>query len=109
MQASRPSLMLRSRTTWRPRLEPLRCLAPLRIVHCVVTHDGLPAGPGTRPGQPGAPGAHRPSAPDHDLADFARHRDAFDRVSLEAPRTEVDTTEGYKPGLVEIVSFVNDP
>ncbi len=32
---------------------------------------------------------------------------AFDRVSVEAPSIEVDTTDGYTPGLPEIVAFVN--
>ena len=40
---------------------------------------------------------------------FARHRACFDRVSVEAPWMEADTTDGYKPGLDEIVRFVNGP
>jgi hypothetical protein len=43
------------------------------------------------------------------VADFARHRDAFDRVSVEAPWMEVDTADGYQPGLGEIMRFVNNP
>jgi hypothetical protein len=43
------------------------------------------------------------------LAEFARHRDAFHRVSVAAPWLEVDTTDGYWPGLDEIVRFVNGP
>jgi hypothetical protein len=33
---------------------------------------------------------------------------AFDRVSVDAPWIEVDTTDGYAPGLSEIVAFVDD-
>jgi hypothetical protein len=53
--------------------------------------------------------AHADPRPDHGFADFARHRATFDRVSVEAPWMEVDTTDGYKPGLDEIVRFVNGP
>lgn len=53
--------------------------------------------------------AHADPRRDHDMTDFARHRGAFDRVSVEAPWIEVDTTDGYRPGLDEIVRFVNSP
>jgi hypothetical protein len=46
---------------------------------------------------------------DRDLADFAHRRGTFDRVSVEAPWVEVDTTDGYKPELDDIVRFVNSP
>jgi hypothetical protein len=52
---------------------------------------------------------HADPRSDRDLAGFARQRDAFDRVSVEAPWMEVDTTDGYQPGLDEIVRFVNSP
>jgi hypothetical protein len=32
---------------------------------------------------------------------------SFERVSVPAPSIEVDTTDGYTPGLAEIVDFVN--
>ena len=44
----------------------------------------------------------RPGAAEHGL----RHN-AFDRVSVDAPWIEVDTTDGYRPALSEIVAFVN--
>jgi hypothetical protein len=31
------------------------------------------------------------------------------RIALDAPSLEVDTTDGYRPGLDQIVAFVNDP
>jgi hypothetical protein len=34
---------------------------------------------------------------------------AFDRVSIDDPFLEVDTTDGYRPALAEIVAFVNRP
>ncbi|MGH3219125.1 MAG: AAA family ATPase [Streptosporangiaceae bacterium] len=94
---------------WRPRLEPLRGLADLRVVHCVVSHEVafrriLQRGQGNPVRR-----AHADPQPDHDVTDFARHRDAFDRVSVQAPWIEVDTTDGYRPGLEEILRFVNGP
>jgi predicted kinase len=94
---------------WRPRLEPLRGLAQLRIVHCVVTHD-VAFRRVLRRGQDNPiRRAHADPRADRDLADFARRRGTFDRVSVQAPWLEVDTTDGYKPGLDDIVRFVNSP
>ena len=93
----------------RPRLEPLRGVAQLRIVHCVVSHEmAFPRVVQRGQNNPGAPGAPRPRT-DHDLADFARPHDAFDRVSVEASWIEVDTTDGYQQGLDDIVRFVHGP
>ena len=30
---------------------------------------------------------------------------AFDRVRLDVPSIEVDTTSGYRPGLAEVIAF----
>ena len=94
---------------WRPRLEQFRGLARLRIVHCVVAHDVAFRRVLQRSQDNPARRVHADPGPDHDLADFARHRDAFNRVSVEAPWMEVDTTDGYQPGLDEIVRFINSP
>jgi len=51
--------------------------------------------------------AHENPGPASAVEYAARH-DAFDRVTLDAPWVEVDTTGGYRPGLEEIVAFVND-
>lgn len=94
---------------WRPRLELLRGLAHLRIVHCVVADEVALRRVLQRGQDTPARRAHADPRLGHDLADFARHRAAFDRVSVQAPWMEVDTTDGYKPGLDEIVKFVNGP
>ena len=94
---------------WRPRLEPLRELARLRIVHCVVTPEVAWRRVRQRGQDNPVRRAHADPGPGHGLADFARQRAAFNRVAVEAPWMEVDTTEGYQPGLDEIVRFVNDP
>jgi predicted kinase len=94
---------------WRPGLEPLRDLAQLRIVHCVVD-DELAFRRVLRRGlDDPVRRAHAGPRTGDDLADFARERGAFDRISVEAPWMEVDTSEGYQPGLDEIVRFVNAP
>ncbi len=94
---------------WRPRLEPFRGLAHLRIVHCVAPHEVAFRRILQRSQDTLVRRAHADPGPGHDLADFAQQRDAFDRVSAEAPWMEVDTTDGYQPGLNEIVRFVNSP
>lgn len=107
-------LLLRARVTtvaeaafqdraWRPGLERLQSLARIRIVHCVVGADVAlrrrlrraevnPSRRAHADPRRGEPVAHA----------------AFDRVLVDAPWIEVDTTDGYAPGLREIVAFVND-
>ena len=94
---------------WRPRLEPLRGLARLRIVHCVVGHDVALRRVLQRSQDNPVRQVHADPRADRDSADFARRRGTFDRVSVQAPWLEVDTTDGYKPGLDEIVRFVSGP
>jgi predicted kinase len=92
---------------WRAGLEPLRGLAQLRVVHCVVA-DELAFRRVVQRGQ-GNPvrRAHADPRHGHRLAEFVRRRSAFDRVLVEAPWIEVDTTDGYRPALEEIVRFVS--
>ncbi len=92
---------------WRPRLEPLRGLAHLRIVHCVVAPDIAFRRALHRSEDNPARRVHVGPRSDRDRAEFVRRRDAFERVSVEAPWIEVDTTEGFRPGLDAIVRFVN--
>jgi len=94
---------------WRPRLELLGSLAQLRIVHCVAPADVAFRRVLQRSQHNPARRAHADTGPDRDFGDFDRHRDAFDRLSVEAPWMEVDTTDGYRPGLDEIASFVSGP
>jgi predicted kinase len=94
---------------WRPRLEALRGLAQLRIVHCVVGNEVAFQRVLRRAQGNPVRRAHADPRPGHDVADFVRQRNAFDRVSVQAPWIEVDTTDGYQPGLDEIARFVNHP
>lgn len=90
---------------WRPRLEPLRGLAHLRIVHCVISADVAVQRILRRSEENPLRQVHADPRP-HEMTAYARERDAFDRVSVDAPWIEVDTTDGYRPGLDEIVAFV---
>jgi predicted kinase len=90
---------------WRPGLEPLRDLARFRIVHCVVAPDVAFARNLSRKQDNPLRRAHADPGPD-DSAAHALYYDSFDRVRVDAPWIEVDTTDGYLPGLPEILAFV---
>jgi predicted kinase len=81
---------------WRAGLEPLHGLARMRIVHCVVAPDVALARIRHRAHDP-----VRRAHPDGPLPG------RFERFSSDAPQLEVDTTDGYQPGLDQIVAFVN--
>ncbi|KAA2251269.1 ATP-binding protein [Solihabitans fulvus] len=93
---------------WRPRLAPLLGLAEVRVVHCVVDADVALARKVRRGKDNPLRRAHADPAVD-DVAAHALAHNAFDRVRLDAPSIEVDTTAGYDPGLAEIVAFVGGP
>jgi hypothetical protein len=42
-----------------------------------------------------------------ELDEWQRAYESFDRVSVPTPSIDVNTTDGYEPGLAEIVAFVN--
>ena len=92
---------------WRPRLAPLRDLAHLRIVHCIVDTDVAVQRMMRRREEHPLRRVHADPRPE-EAETYAEQREAFRRVSLDAPWIEVDTTDGYKPGLAEIVAFVAD-
>jgi predicted kinase len=93
---------------WRPGLEPLAELAQIRIVHCHVGHAVSFARAVRRSADNELHRrAHGDSTLGKDAEDWARAFEPFDRVSIAAPSIDVDTTDGYAPGLAEIVAFVN--
>lgn len=92
---------------WRPGLERLMPLAKVRIVHCEVNAELAYA----RRLQRAADDPHRAvhetpqQTPDRETAmDGHEH---FIAVSIDAPSLRVDTTDGYRPAMSEIVAFVN--
>jgi predicted kinase len=89
---------------WRPRLEPLLGLARLRIVHCTVAADLA----FRRVQQRGRDNPLRLAHADSAALSSEGER-TFVRVALDAPSLEVDTADGYRPGLDQIVAFVNAP
>lgn len=91
---------------WRPRLAPLLPLARIRIVHCAVAPELAFQRILTRGTASTSRAAHADPGP-RDAADYIRRHLAFDRVSLDAPQLEVNTTSGYRPGLNEILTFIN--
>jgi predicted kinase len=89
---------------WRPHLAPLRPLARLRVVHCAADPEAAFERIVRRRAADGTRRAHPDPAADGRDAYLERLR-AFDRVRLDVPSLEVDTTSGYRPGLAEIVAF----
>jgi predicted kinase len=91
---------------WRPGLEPFRDLAQIRIVHC--TADAGVAFRRQLRRQENSPlrQAHADPGADEAAEQTVRYN-AFDRVSVQAPRIEVNTIRGYRPGLSRIVAFAN--
>jgi predicted kinase len=93
---------------WRPRLEPLGNLASIRVVHCTVDAEVAFARIVRRRDADPPRRAHADPGRT-DRAGYVRRHNAFDRLRLAAPAIEVDTTDGYRPGLARIVAFINDP
>ena len=89
---------------WRPRLEPLLPVAGIRIVHCAADPEAAFERIVRRHAGDAARRAHPDPGP-ADREGYVRRLRAFDRVRLDVPSIEVDTTSGYRPGLAEIVAF----
>jgi predicted kinase len=83
---------------WRPVLSPLAGLATIRVIRCVTAPGVARDRMLRRLGDP-VRAAHR------DREMLARPGAGWAPISLEVPSLEVDTTDGYSPGLSAIVSF----
>ncbi len=93
---------------WRPGLEPLRDLARIRVVHCVVD-PGLAL---ERSLRRRAGNQHRRAHADPAPAEAGAYLDrlqAFRRIDLPVPLVEADTTDGYRPALDELAAFATRP
>ncbi|SDM83115.1 Predicted kinase [Allokutzneria albata] len=82
---------------WRPRLEPLQGLADVKVVHCVVDAELAMERRVRRWRENPVRRAHEDEPVD---------LGPFDRVRVDGPWMEVDTTDGYRPGLDKVVAFV---
>jgi predicted kinase len=91
---------------WRPGLEPLRELAQLRVVHCVVDPEVALLRSLRRRAENPHRRAHLDLGP-ADADGFRQRFRAFDRVALDVPSTEADTTDGYRPALGDLVAFAS--
>jgi predicted kinase len=91
---------------WRPHLEPLRHLARIRVVHCAVPAEvALDRALRRSAGEPPRR-AHADPGP-ADEADFLSRYADFRPIALDLPSVEVDTTDGYRPDLDQIIAFIN--
>lgn len=91
---------------WRPNLKPLLSVAEIRVVHCMVGADVAWARIQRRWEENPLRRAHG-THPPADTAAHGRSHDAFVPVAVDVPWLEVDTTDGYRPGLDEVVAFIN--
>jgi len=89
---------------WRHGLEPLLGRADLRIVQCHA--DPAVGRERRRLAADGGQTAHATIIGD-EIEDWRRAYAEFDRLSLAAPSLDVDTTDGYVPGIEAVVAFVN--
>jgi predicted kinase len=92
---------------WRPHLTPFLSLAQLRVVHCAVDAEVAFQRNLERRTNSSVRAAHADPG-GAEAADFIRRHHEFRRVSLDAPWMEVDTTSGYRPGIAEIIAFINE-
>ena len=93
---------------WRSGLESLAGLARIRIVHCTVDADLALARKLSRLAEQPLRWAHADPEPGDAAAHAAAHK-TFERLSLDVPWIEVDTTDGYDPALKAITAFVDSP
>jgi predicted kinase len=89
---------------WRPNLEPLAGLAEFRIVQCHT--DPATAKDRILQRTKGRE-AHADRALLDGLDSGELSFDKFQRVAIDAPSIDVDTTSGYHPSIAEILAFVN--
>jgi predicted kinase len=88
---------------WRHGLEPLLGRARLRIVQCHA--DPAVGRERRRLAAAGGQTAHARIIGD-EIEDWREAYASFDRLSLPAPSIDVDTSDGYVPGIEAIVEFV---
>ena len=83
---------------WRPRLEPLQELARIKVIQCVVDDAVARERVERRTASESTRRAHA-----DDEAESLRR--SFNRLALDVPSIDVDTTDDYVPDLEFIASF----
>jgi predicted kinase len=93
---------------WRPGLEPLLELADLRIIHCTVAPAVAFERASARAKRSASRvQAHGDSTSGMSADDWAQAFASFEHISMRVPSLEVDTTDGHRPDLEQILSFIN--
>lgn len=87
---------------WRPQLEPLMEHARIRVIRCTVDPAAAHSRAQARDGQNHRRAAHVRRTEDQPPPDVS----GFVPISLPVPTLQVDTSDGYTPGLPEIVAFL---
>jgi predicted kinase len=89
---------------WTPRLAPLTALGELRIVQCHVD-------PGIAKQRIVERAPSRSAHPDAALLASLEQGDDyftnFNRVAIDAPTIDVDTSDGYQPSIEAVVAFID--
>jgi predicted kinase len=88
---------------WRPRLEPLRGLVQLRVVHCTTSVETALARITQR--EQDSP-LRRVHAGPRTAAEREAAYHAFRPVRIDAPALDVSTEDGYRPSFGLILSFI---
>ncbi|MFG3041721.1 AAA family ATPase [Streptomyces sp. NPDC048330] len=94
---------------WRPGLEALTEIASVRVIRCTTPTETIVE----RITQRAEDDAHRAAHADHsllnDIAAGVYVPDGFVDISLDLPTLVVDTSDGYTPGIKEIIDFAQSP
>jgi hypothetical protein len=88
---------------WTPNLAPLASLAELRVVQC---HTDAATARRRVAERVATRRVHTDDALLDALKQGDRYSGDFRRVAIQAPAIDVDTTDGYKPTIEELVAFV---
>lgn len=95
---------------WRAGLGPLGELAELRVIRCTVAPSTAYARVAARAAERESHArAHGDSTAGMSAESWAAWFESFEHLSPPAPSIEVDTTDGYEPGLDTLLRFVNQP
>ena len=95
---------------WRPKLEVMAVRADVRVVQCTVDPEVAHQRIVERSTESAVSrAAHADAALLQDRAGGHETHQGFVHISMPVPTLRVDTSDGYQPGLDEIVSFASGP
>ncbi|MEV6685342.1 AAA family ATPase [Streptomyces sp. NPDC051130] len=94
---------------WRPNLEPLAEMADIRVVRCAVdsavAHDRIVR----RAEESTQRAAHADQELLKAISNGERPLETWVPIAMDVPTLVVDTSNGYEPGIGEIVAFAGRP